>query len=253
LGTNKKSYLILNIRIALKALRLSAYHTNLEQDFLTSGRSLLILALIMITENSSGNNGKPLQSSVLVLNKFYTAIRLIPARRAFTLLAKDYAEVITKNNGHFTTHNLNNWIELSRNGNGNNPSDEYVHTASWKIKLPRVIRLFSYSKYPRHDLKFNRHNIIIRDNGQCQYCGKKLPASELSIDHILPRSRGGVYSWENVVASCHRCNTRKGGKLPQEAGMKLLKKPVAPAYDPFLTGKLNEPRYMLWKEFISGV
>ncbi|MFH1228534.1 MAG: HNH endonuclease [Planctomycetota bacterium] len=204
----------------------------------------------MITETSTDND-KPLQSSVLVLNKFYTAIRLITARRAFTLLAKNYAEVIAKNNGHFTNYNLDNWIESSGNGNGNHPDDEYVHTANWKIKLPRVIRLFRYNKYPRRNLKFNRHNIITRDNGQCQYCGKKLPVSELSIDHIIPRSRGGAYSWENVVASCSRCNTRKGGHLPEEAGMKLLKKPITPAYDPFMTGKLTEPRYSLWKDFIN--
>ena len=129
--------------------------------------------------------------------------------------------------------------------------DEFVHTASRRIRLPKVIRLFNYNKYPKRDLKFNRHNIIARDNNQCQYCGKKFPSTALSIDHVKPRSRGGNYCWENAVASCHRCNTRKGGKLPQEANMKLLKKPVAPPYDPFLVVKLGEPKYRLWKEFIS--
>lgn len=215
------------------------------------------------------SSGSILSSSVLVLNKFYTALRVISARRAFVFLAKDYAEVIHKSNGRFETYRFDHWIEESRT-NGRELTD-YVHTPSLQIMVPRVIRLLEYGKMPRRELKFNRKNILVRDNYQCQYCGakprqerdklrpeghrdgKKYPLSAMTIDHIVPRSRGGTTEWTNAVTCCHKCNTKKGGRLPREAGMKLIAKPQVPKFNHSISRMLDDKRYVFWKEFIKDL
>jgi 5-methylcytosine-specific restriction endonuclease McrA len=196
-------------------------------------------------------NLNPLNSNVLLLNKYYIALRVISARRAFLFLAKDYAEVINKNNGRFEGYRFYHWIKES--GNDGYLDDEYIHTPTLRILVPRVIRLLEYDKMPRREWKFNRKNIMIRDNYQCQYCGKKYSLGFLTIDHIIPRSRGGTTSWVNVVTSCTKCNTKKGGRLPQEAGMNLIKKPQAPKFDHSLMRLLINPKYSIWKEFIKDI
>lgn len=193
-----------------------------------------------------------LDSRVLVLNKHYTAIRVINVRRAFTLLCKDAAEVLAKTNGRYGTYGLMSWIELSNNGGGLYPVDEFIHTPSIRVRVPRVIRLIAYDKFRRQALRISRKNIMARDNNHCQYCGKKVHPAKLSIDHILPRSRGGLLTWDNVVASCSRCNTRKGRCLPHEAGMKLLKRPQAPTQDPYIPQHIKDSRYTLWQDFVKS-
>lgn len=216
----------------------------------------------MINFMESDSSRAVLSSSVLVLNKFYTALRVISARRAFVFLAKDYAEVIHKSNGRFETYRFDHWIEESRT-NGRELTD-YVHTPSLQIMVPRVIRLLEYGKMPRRELKFNRKNILVRDNYQCQYCGataesrpnrggKKYPLGSMTIDHIVPRSRGGKTEWTNAVTCCSRCNTKKGGRLPQEAGMKLIAKPQAPKFNHSISRMLDDKRYVFWKEFIKDL
>ncbi|MBI5778880.1 MAG: HNH endonuclease [Planctomycetes bacterium] len=197
------------------------------------------------------SNGSILSSSVLVLNKFYTALRVISARRAFVFLAKDFAEVIHKNNGRFENYRFDHWIEESRT-NGREFTD-YIHTPSVQIMVPRVIRLLEYGKLPRRVLKFNRKNIMMRDNYQCQYCGKKQALNSMTIDHVVPRSRGGTTEWTNAVTCCSKCNTKKGGRLPQEAGMKLIAKPQAPKFNQSIFRLFNDRRYELWKEFIKDL
>jgi len=199
----------------------------------------------------SDSSGSILSSSVLVLNKFYTALRVISARRAFVFLVKDSAEVVHKNNGRFENYRFDHWIEESRN-NGREFTD-YIHTPSLQIMVPRVIRLLEYGKLPRRELKFNRKNIMMRDNYQCQYCGKKYALSAMTIDHIVPRSRGGITEWTNAVTCCNKCNTKKGGRLPQEAGMKLIAKPQAPKFNQSIFRLFNDKRYALWKEFVKDL
>jgi 5-methylcytosine-specific restriction endonuclease McrA len=195
-------------------------------------------------------NGNLLSSNVLVLNKFYMALRIITVRRAFVFLAKEYAEAIYKNNGCFEGYKFDNWIRMSGETNGDT-SDEYIHTPRWKLLVPRVIRLLEYGKMPRRGWKFNRKNILIRDNYQCQYCGKKNPVSLMTIDHIVPRSRGGTASWTNVVTCCNKCNTKKGGRLPEEAGMKLINTPQTPTFNSGFARLFGDKKYAVWKEFIK--
>ena len=89
------------------------------------------------------------------------------------------------------------------------PEHEMVHTISWKIRVPRVIVLMLFDRLPKKEVKFTRHNVFERDNNTCQYCGKVFDRSDLNLDHVHPRDKGGLTTWENVVCSCIPCNTRK--------------------------------------------
>lgn len=200
--------------------------------------------------SEDGSNGSPLNSRVLVLNKLYTAVKVITARRAFILLYKNSAEVVAKDNGTFATYDFSRWIEASQGDSGRD-GDEFIHTPARRLKVPQVIRLFSYDKIPRREVKFSRKNILSRDDNRCQYCGKHYPATQLSIDHIIPRSRGGSSKWDNLVASCSKCNTKKGGKSPQEAGMKLIRKPIIPPTNLLLFPSIKGNKYHLWDEFLT--
>src|SRR6266542_5036759 len=138
-----------------------------------------------------------LDASVLVLNKVFMAVHVISVRRAFCLLCKELAEVVAYEDGQFATYDFATWRELSeyRRANFRPEEDDWVRTATSEIQVPRVIRLLDYDKVPKQTVKFNRRNIFARDNNQCQYCGRKFPTSELSLDHVVPRSQGGGSTW----------------------------------------------------------
>ena len=128
--------------------------------------------------------------------------------------------------------------------------DNYLNTPRFKLLIPEIIVLTRYNAVPPRRVKFSRRNIFERDRYTCQYCRRSPVRSELSVDHVVPRSRGGETSWENVVASCVKCNTKKGGRTPQEARMDLQTKPRKPAQNPMLTLKLDNPKYESWKTFL---
>ena len=193
-----------------------------------------------------------LDHSVLVLNKYYMAVHVIPVRRAFCLLFKDLAEVITATDGHYQSHDFQSWREVSKaRSEFRDPDDDYIRTIHFEIQVPRIVRLLTYDRAPKNKIKFNRRNIFARDGNRCQYCGRKFASSELSLDHVLPRSRGGGMSWENIVCACVRCNVRKGGRTPAEAGIKLIKTPIRPKTSPSLSLKLAHRKYQSWKTFLD--
>jgi 5-methylcytosine-specific restriction endonuclease McrA len=196
----------------------------------------------------------PLEASVLVLNKLFMAVHIISVRRAFCLLCKDTAEVIHWEDGQFASYDFDTWREVSeyRAKHFRQEDDDWVRTATTEIQAPRVIRLLSYEKLPRQTVKFNRRNIFARDNNQCQFCGKKFPTSELSLDHIIPRSQGGESTWENIVCACVSCNVRKGGRTPKQAHMSLIRKPEKPKRSPVLNLKLTHRKYQSWKTFLDN-
>jgi len=201
---------------------------------------------------SSSNSA--LDASVLVLNKLFMAIHIISVRRAFCLLCKDLAEVVTLEDGQFATYNFETWREVSeyRAQHFREEEDDWVRTTTSEIQVPRVIRLLDYDRLPRQTVKFNRRNIFARDNNQCQYCGKKNPTSELSLDHVLPRSQGGLSTWENIVCACVSCNVKKGGRTPKEAGMHLIRKPEKPKRSPLLNLKMTHKKYQSWRTFLDN-
>lgn len=195
-----------------------------------------------------------LESSVLVLNKTFVAVHVISVRRAFCLLCKDLAEVVSQEDGQFATYDFTSWAELSafRAANFRQEDDDWVRTPTSEILSPRVIRLLSYDKMPKQTVKFNRLNIFARDHNQCQYCGKRFPTTELSLDHVIPRSQCGGTTWDNIVCACVDCNVRKGGRTPRQANMTLIRKPEKPKRSPLLNMKLSQKKYQSWQSFIDS-
>ena len=213
-----------------------------------------------------------LNASVLVLNRFYLAVHVVSVRRSLVLLYRELAEVIHVEDGQYFNYDFEAWREASEFRaaqvfasrlpgaplRGELPLSELHHSIDWvqsvnfRIQAPRVIRLLEFDRSPRQTLRFNRRNLFARDGHNCQYCGKNLPTQQLSLDHVLPRSRGGKTTWENVVSACVDCNTRKGSRTPTEARMKLIRRPVKPKYSPILAMKLGNPKYASWRPFLAN-
>ncbi len=146
---------------------------------------------------------------VLLLNITYEPLKIINWKKAITLLILGKVEVL----------------------------EEYrteVRSVSFTVRLPSVVRLLRMVKRPRTPVKFSRQNIYARDKYRCQYCGQKFSSEELTYDHVIPKSRGGRTEWSNIVTCCVDCNRKKGGKTPEEAGMKLIRKPIKPTWIPAL-------------------
>src|SRR5260370_31086892 len=202
------------------------------------------------------NNGvnSPLDASVLVLNKLFLAIHIISVRRAFSLLCRDLAEVVSLEDGQFATYNFATWREVSeyRARFYRQEDDDWVRTVNCEIQVPRVIRLMDYEKLPKQTVKFNRRNIFARDNNQCQFCGKKFPTTELSLDHIVPRSQGGLSTWENIVCACVTCTLKKAARTPTPAHMSLIRKPEKPKRSPLLNLTLTHKKYQSWRTFLEN-
>ncbi len=196
---------------------------------------------------------RALSSSVLVLNRFYMAVHVVNVRRALGLVFRELAEIIHLEEGSYANYNFETWLEISTlRAADKQQHEDWIQSVNFELQVPRVIRLLSYDKVPRQTLRFNRRNLFARDGNHCQYCGKVFPTSELSLDHVLPRSRGGEMSWENVVCACVACNVRKGGRTPQEARMKLIRAPIKPKRSPLLSVKLDNPKYHSWKTFVDS-
>jgi len=145
-----------------------------------------------------GRNG--IHTPVLVLNASYEPINICAARRALVLVLKGVASP-------------------------EEFSSILVHSARNALKLPSVIRLLEYRRIPHQNRALSRKNILMRDRYTCQYCLRTLPSADLTLDHVVPRSRSGETTWENLVACCHPCNNHKGNRTPEEAGMRLSRLP----------------------------
>lgn len=192
--------------------------------------------------------------SVLVLNRLYMAVHVVNVRRAFALLCRELAEVIAVEEGKFATYSFDSWREMSElRAEMKQPGDDWIKAVNFQIQVPRVIRLLTYDRLPKQKVHLSRRNVLARDGHECQYCGRRFPTHLLSIDHVVPRSRGGETTWENVVCACVACNVKKGGHTPYEAHMKLVRTPVRPRRNPLLALKLSNPRYESWRVWLDGV
>src|SRR6202789_339384 len=142
-----------------------------------------------------------MQTPVLVLNASYEPINICGARRALVLVLKGVARTEEEQGA-------------------------ILHAARVRVPMPSVIRLLEYRRIPHQTRALSRKNILLRDRNTCQYCGVALTAGELTLDHVVPRSRGGLSTWENLVACCHNCNRRKGNHLLSElSDIKLMREP----------------------------
>jgi 5-methylcytosine-specific restriction endonuclease McrA len=163
---------------------------------------------------------------VLLLNITFEPLKVINWKKAIIMLTLGKVEVIE---------------EYTRE----------VHSVSFAIKLPAVVRLLRFVKRPTIPVRFSRQNIYIRDDHKCQYCGKRLTPDELTWDHVLPRARGGKTEWKNVVTCCIECNRKKGGRVPSEASMVLIKKPSIPEWLPILKVTLHfKHTPQSWRDYI---
>jgi 5-methylcytosine-specific restriction endonuclease McrA len=209
------------------------------------------------TSNGHARSGlsPAMQTSVLALNRNFAAIHVVSVQRAFCLLWKGSAEVIDFDGGHYRSYDFDRWCEnsqLKQSLEASDDTEDWIRAVNFEIQVPRIIRLLSYDRIPRNTVKFNRRNIFLRDENCCQYCQKQFPRQQLSLDHIQPRSRGGVDSWENIVCACRKCNVRKGGRTPQEAGMTLMRPPVKPNRSPLISRQLTDNKYAVWHMFLRG-
>jgi len=140
---------------------------------------------------------------VLLLNISYEPLKVINWKRAINMLCLGKVEIIEEYN-------------------------QEIHSVSFTIKMPSVVRLLNMVKRDKSPVKFSRQNIYARDRYKCQYCGIRFPTEALTYDHVLPKSRGGRTEWENIVTCCMDCNRKKGGRMPHEASMKLIRRPFQP-------------------------
>lgn len=160
---------------------------------------------------------------VLVLNAAYEVLGLASIKRSVLLVLSGGAEMLSE-------------------------SGRYLHTPSTRIPVPSVIRLKRLVRRGPSRIPLNRRNILRRDRYTCQYCGRQ--GGELTVDHVLPRSRGGRSTWENLVAACRSCNLKKGDRTPEEAGMRLLKLPRAPKVPLFLSDLKEVPED--WQPYLQA-
>jgi 5-methylcytosine-specific restriction endonuclease McrA len=198
-----------------------------------------------------------LNSHVLVLNRLWMAIRVVDARRAFSMLVRDMAEVIRVDDGSYTGHAFADWAELSQvraeyEADDPDSGTEWVRTVRMQLAVPKIIRLLGYDRLPQQNVKLNRRNIFARDHNRCQYCGGSFATSELSLDHVRPRSQGGDASWENLVCCCVACNSKKGGRTPGQARMPLIRPPVQPRRNPALHVRVGQDKYRSWRTFLDN-
>jgi 5-methylcytosine-specific restriction endonuclease McrA len=206
----------------------------------------------------SHDRSEGLDSKVLVLNRAYAAMRVVTARRAFCLLARSIAEIIyvepdASGQQQFISYDLSSWIEVSQlQREFERERHDWVRTVRFDLAVPRIIRLLGYDRLPEQQVKLNRRNLFARDRNQCQYCGKHFPTADLSIDHVTPRMTGGLDTWDNLVCACIRCNARKGGRTPEQANMKLRRKPVRPTRNPVIALRLGSDKYQSWKAFLDN-
>lgn len=131
---------------------------------------------------------------------------------------------------------------------------EVIRTPSLELPLPAVARLVRAVPYRKQGVKFSRVNVMTRDNFTCQFCGRRLPMKHLNYDHVVPRVQGGKTVWSNIVTTCYACNERKGGRTPEQAGMRLLSKPTRPRSLPLETPvwKVNKMP-SIWLPYLEGV
>ena len=158
----------------------------------------------------------------LVLNQDFRPISVCSVKRAFVLVFMNKVEMVSSFNG------------------------TKFHTVDQEFNIPAVVRLQNYVNVPYRGVELTRLNVFKRDSHLCQYCGSK---GDLSLDHVLPRSRGGSSSWKNLVTACKPCNTRKGDETPEEANMPLASKPFKPSYLMFLRD-FSGFKYEEWKPYL---
>jgi len=184
-----------------------------------------------------------LTDPTLVLNKNWLPIHVCSVRRALTMVFKDLARIVEPAN--YALYDFDSWSDLAIPDGA-----QFVQGISMRIRIPEVIVLKACDRFNRPRVVFTRRNLFRRDRNTCQYCGRKRPTEDLSIDHVVPRARGGLATWENCVVACLRCNSVKGSRSLEECGLHLLRKPVEPPPQMAFTLHARQ-RKPSWEHFVS--
>jgi 5-methylcytosine-specific restriction endonuclease McrA len=184
-------------------------------------------------------------TAVLVLNRHYQPVHVTNVKRAFSLLYQGVARAIDE---QYRLYDFADWAALAATTN-----DDSIATVNRRIRIPRVLVLTAFEKLPKVRVRFSRLNIYARDEDTCQYCGRKRRRADLNLDHVVPRTQGGRTCWENVVCSCIECNLRKGGRTPEQAGMRLMRTPVRPRWTPLMRGSTRDATLRAWLPFLNAV
>lgn len=184
---------------------------------------------------------------VLVLNRSWRAIGIITLEKAMTKIFATYddgtpkARIIDPSN-NFMLFAWDEWSLLKPLEN-----EVKIRTVNNCYRVPEVIQYTKYDKIPSTKAHFNRKSLYRRDRNTCQYCGEKKTSDDLSLDHVLPRCQGGMTNWENIVVACKDCNSKKAGRTPKQAGMKLLREPKRPISSLYL----DEICIDSWSHFLN--
>lgn len=186
-----------------------------------------------------------LRSPVLVLNRSYQPVRITDAKHGFSLLYLGRARAL---DADYEPYDFPAWAARTPS-----EDDEAIGTPGGAICIPRVVHLLDYNRVPRAPLRLSRRHVYMRDDYTCQYCGGRPGVKELNLDHVLPRSRGGRSTWENLVTSCRKCNLDKGWSTPEEAGLRLRKRPVRPSWSMALQLAAQRRRFAEWDPFLVVV
>lgn len=194
-----------------------------------------------------------LDEKVLVLNRGYTAVRICHAREAFTLICREAAEILSIEDGNYLTYGLRDWMDVAILQKEFEPENHrWLRLPTLEIAVPKIIRLLTYDKFLKPQIRLTRRNLFSRDKNKCQYCGKRFGASDLTLDHVVPRVQGGENSWVNLVCACMKCNTKKGGRTPRQANMRLIHKPVKPSHCVARKLRIGSNQYHTWKAFLNN-
>ena len=184
---------------------------------------------------------------VLVLNRLWQAVNVCTVDRALALLFIGHAQVVHQEGEDFQTFGFREWRDFSEGA----AHEDVVRSISLRIRIPRIILLLFFDRLPNKEVKFTRQNVFERDHNMCQYCAKKFDRRDLNIDHVVPRQRGGLTTWTNVVCSCIDCNRRKANRTPEEAHMHLVRRPKKPRWRPFLEIQFSRSADGSWKHFLD--
>lgn len=189
-----------------------------------------------------------MNNDVLVLNRSFYAVQITSWQRALTLVYSDHASVVDED---YRTYSFEDWQQLSRMIK-THPAG-FVRTPNFRIAIPEVIALKLYDRLPTTEVKFTRRNIYEHYHYRCCYCGRKFASADLNLEHVVPRSRGGKTGWSNIVTACIPCNLKKGNKMPDEAGMRLLITPTKPKWRASVTLMLNSAAKIRasWQRFVD--
>ena len=187
-----------------------------------------------------------LSEKVLVLNRSWVAVNVATVRRALTLVFQDVARIVAPQD--YSTYDFAGWVEASQAAK---EEARRIRSATFSICVPEVIVLTVFNGRFSKEVRFSRRNIFERDNNTCQYCGRKHDRHELTLDHVIPRSRGGTSTWSNIVLACIKCNMRKGDRLPQELNMKLQRRPIKPHWATRVGVKLGRSFKPSWERFLE--